>query len=535
MLTRAIARLSLMSTSSSLNQPRPALLKSSSNTSDGLGYYFSSYADGRTSSSTSSLSLSVAMSPNTSNDASLSASPSSSISLSDVRLAQVHTQSQTLTRTAGEGSSEMDRGQSTSQSQSRTQSQSQGGTGTSLEELIDEEKREEESRSADGRGSGQGFQSEPGDVPLPRPTLGGGGAGAGAGESEAGPSNRRIHVVSYPSANSVPQVDKNDSGISPGGFSESSGASQYSYNDGRRPSIPDSTGSENRDQQDFFLDPALRTGTPSDSGSFLSEYRARFQEYADGLSLDSASASDAQSEGDGAERVHGLMADWDEERDQGTIESGVSVGVRESMQSGTTVRPARLDDLGYTHEEETEVDEHQTPVPSMIHRGRKHSVSSKSQNTTPNPSVDITPTIGGPAPELTSAKAAANATASPVADLYTSGRLAFVAPADVSQQSLDELQREVEASSSRNRMSVSVAEDSAGDFGPTRTSTSDDGEEDEDTVKGRKGINGNVLSAEPTGLFASPVKALSSTPRRERDASPAKSPQPPPRSTLRPL
>lgn len=322
---------------------------------------------------------------------------------------------------------------------------------TSLRGLINQE---EESMSA----SPHDYLSS-----LPRPPFSHQQSSDSQGPINPGPSNRRIHVVSYPSDQSIPQSrsipqrhDSLDDERSPGGYSHSS-ASHYS----------ESELSSDNESFGFDVD-----GNPL-RGGFM---------------------------GPGG-------GDWSR--------SASRTEVRESVDSAFTV-----------------MDNHSTPMPSEQRERFGLSPAAlqypdpcrRTPPTSPTHN-DRTPTLGGP--------------------VISSGRLAFVAPPDASQRSLDSLQTEMQASESSERMDMVKNNDEPRSAPHTQTDFGINfdkvDEEGEDTIKGRNRMTlpASASAAVFADMFASADKDKEA-PRRDsltvRDtvASPNKSPQPPPRSTLRP-
>lgn len=317
--------------------------------------------------------------------------------------------------------------------------------------------------------------------PLPRPPFSHQSSADSQGPIDPGPSNRRIHVVSYPSDNAVPQVNRQDSADqeerSPGGYSQSSGASHYS------------SSIQSSDNESFGFD-------------------------VDGGALKGLLGPEAQRE-------------WDRSRSASRIE------VRESVDSTNTI----MNNYDASHA---------TPMPSGSQSGRfdihppnfsypdRH-YQNRSQPTSPGASsinADRTPTLGGP--------------------VMSSGRLAFIAPPDTSKRSITALESEMHKSDSAGRMNMVVNADvnpprsappTQSDFGPD-VKKEDDGD-GEDTIKGRdrstRPASTSIVSASAfrSDGVLSPEKDVPrrdslSVIAREANASPNKSPQPPPRSTLRP-
>lgn len=400
-------------------------------------YYFSSLAGVGASSSTSSL----AMSPDNSNGLlSFGTSPTPSIvDLSRGPSSQGHI------RGLGQG-----------------QGQGQGSRShASLRDLINQE------------GESMSLSTSPTDhlSTLPRPPFSHQVSSDSQGPVDPGPSNRRIHVVSYPSDPSVPRINPQrqdssatDDDRSPGGYSQSS-ASHYSSSE-----------------------------LSSDNESF-------------GFDVDGGA-------------LRGLLGP-EAEREWGR--SGSRIEVRESVDSSITV-----------------MDNHTTPMPTdnmdrfELHpphfsypdphqsRGQNLSPRYQTQTSPTSPKNDRTPTIGGP--------------------VISSGRLAFVAPPDTSKRSLSALQSEMQASSSRERMDVVVNDAAPKSAPPTQSDFGQikEGDEDgEDTIKGRNRMT-LPLSASSAFFAEQVVTPDKEAPRRDSlsvkdtNASPNKSPQPPPRSTLRP-
>lgn len=311
-----------------------------------------------------------------------------------------------------------------------------------------------------------------------------------ASAADPGPSNRGIHVVPYPSDQSVPRVSpRKDSGMtaasasvsvdderSPGGYSQSS-ASHYSSSE-----------------------------LSSDNESF-------------GFDVDGGA-------------LRGLLGP-EAEREWGR--SGSRIEVRESVDSSITVMDNHATPMPTEHKERFDIhppnlsypDPHQSHSP----RNRSHHTDS-----TTSPKNDRTPTIGGP--------------------VISSSRLGFVSPADASKRSLHALQSDVTASDSSERVGLVVtarsdangnvsatsndsvpksAPPTQGDFGEIK----EENEDGEDTIKGRNRMT--LPASASASIFSERVTTPDKeAPRRDsltvRDAnaSPNKSPQPPPRSTLRP-
>lgn len=322
-------------------------------------------------------------------------------------------------------------------------------------------------------------------APLPRPPFAHQASADSQGPIDPGPSNRRIHVVSYPSDNSVQQVNHRQDSMdgedrSPGGYSQSSSASHYS------------SSIQSSDNESFGFD-------------------------VDGGALKGLLGPEAK-------RV------FDESRSASRIE------VRESVDSAMTVMD------NYHASEATQA----TPMQGQSNQdGRfdtrlpNFSYPNRSQPTSPSASIsassinaDRTPTLGGP--------------------VMSSGRLAFIAPPDASKRSLNALQSEMKGSESAERINMVVNQDvprsapptkSEFDFGPTVKQ--EEGDEGEDTIKGKNRM-GRPASTSITSASAFRTDGVLSpekeAPRRDSlsvtghvaSPSPNKSPQPPPRSTLRP-
>jgi hypothetical protein len=300
---------------------------------------------------------------------------------------------------------------------------------------------------------------------LPRPPFSHQQSSDSQGPINPGPSNRRIHVVSYPSDQSIPQSQFNpqrqdsiDDERSPGGYSHSS-ASHYSSSE-----------------------------RSSDNESF-------------GFDVDGNPLMGLMGRGGGQE--------WSR--------NGSRVEVRESVDSSFTV-----------------TDSQSTPMPPGPSERERFGLSPPTlqypdprDRTSPTSSNhnDRTPTLGGP--------------------VISSGRLAFVAPPDASQRSLNSLESEMKASESSQRMDMVRNQDESRsaphtqtDFGVNLDHVDESGEE---TIKGR---NRTTLPASASAAIFGDMFATPDTdkeaPRRDSltvtdaYASPNKSPQPPPRSTLRP-
>lgn len=304
---------------------------------------------------------------------------------------------------------------------------------------------------------------------LPRPPFSHQQSSESQGPTDPGPSNRRIHVVSYPSDQSVPQLnsqrqDSMHDERSPGGYSHSSN-SHYSSSE-----------------------------MSSDNESF-------------GFDVDGTA-------------LKGLLGP-DAGRDWGR--SGSRIEVRESVDSSITVMDAHATPVPPSQRERFDFN-----PPTLNYPPSHYDPYLRSPPISPNKD-DRTPTLGGP--------------------VVSSGRLAFVAPPDASKRSLNALESEMQASESRERMGMVVNDDVPRSAPHTQTdfgiNFDKDDEDGEDTVKG-KGRHRMTLPSSASATSAV-SDHLASTPNREdepprrdslsvRDAntSPNKSPQPPPRSTLRP-
>lgn len=193
--------------------------------------------------------------------------------------------------------------------------------------------------------------------------------------------------------------------------------------------------------------------------------------------------------------LHGLLGqgvDWSR--------SASRVEVRESVDSAFTV-----------------MDNSSTPMPPSQRDRFGLSPTTYTPPTSPNHN-DRTPTLGGP--------------------VISSGRLAFVAPPDTSQRSLNSLESEMKASGSSERMVM--LNDEPRSAPPTQTDFGINfdklDEEGEDTIKGRNRMTlpASASAAIFGDMFATPDKETRRDSLTVAQASPNKSPQPPPRSTLRP-
>lgn len=389
-------------------------------------YYFSSLAGVGASSSTSSL----AMSPAPSNGLSFGHSPTHS-------------------------AVDLSRGPS-AQSMGDANGQGAGNRSTtSLRGLITQE---EESMSASPRDYLHTSS-------LPRPPFSHQQSADSQGPINPGTSNRRIHVVSYPSDQSVPQInphrqDSIDDERSPGGYSQSS-ASHYSSSE-----------------------------LSSDNESF-------------GFDVDGNPLKGLLGTADGQE--------WGR--------SGSRLEVRESVDSSVTVTDNHSTPMAPYQRERFALSPPSLHYPDPYHR---------TPHTSPN--HDRTPTLGGP--------------------VISSGRLAFVAPADASQRSINSLETEMQASASSDRMDMvksgyggvsdepKSAPHTQTDFGVNFDKLDEEGE---DTIKGRNRMTlpASTSAAIFGDMFQTPDKDKEAPRRdsltvRDAHASPTKSPQPPPRSTLRP-
>ncbi|ORY25841.1 hypothetical protein BCR39DRAFT_278715 [Naematelia encephala] len=205
----------------------------------------------------------------------------------------------------------------------------------------------------------------------------------------AGPSNRRIHVVSYPSTDSVP-ISRDHVRLSSGADSESS---SYSPSDALMSRSLDSSDASPVDYRGFFGSHEGEAKTPLMDPSEDTEYAK--QEFG-----------------------HGHGHRFDE--------------ARESVASGSTFKPETTD--------EGDTSQHKTPMPPPWQE---------------RPDLQAPPRFTQYAP--TSPNHQTTPTRSSASSHYTpsSGRLAFVAPADVSRSSLDALEREVDAADS-SRMAVTL-------------------------------------------------------------------------------
>lgn len=313
---------------------------------------------------------------------------------------------------------------------------------------------------------------------------------------DPGPSNRRIHVISYPSFNSIPGID-DTAEVSPGSWS---GSSDYSNAESARSRLQgirtDSLGS------------GPNTASPVSSremyGSQAGEARRNLLE---------------------PSTVYEEWPERDEAR--GSVTSGTTYGAENTDADNDPI--------------------HRTPMPPA-HSNRLDVQSPRTQ--WPQQATSPARSEGsGSGKQTTPTRAGFPKSASPTTSGYgpNSGRLAFVAPPNVSQRSIDALEREVEAQGS-DRMEVRVsgrdevrrtAPAGQGEFGEFNAEE----EEDENTLKGRK--RRTLPAAASTSSDAivedmlSPDKHERQTPSRtssyesKGSPSPARTPELPPRSTLR--
>ena len=236
--------------------------------------------------------------------------------------------------------------------------------------------------------------------------------------------------------------------------------------------------------------------------------------------------------------------------DQSTVNEerdGRCDDARLSIASGATYRGANQDDL-YDPT-------NRTPMPP----GRTERVDLPGPQPW-YPRQTVSPTLSERTrKQTTPTRTAFSKAPSPTHGAYTpnGGRLAFVAPSDVSRGSIDALEKEVQAAQDSDRMNVRVAgrgeaPASHGEIGPVRVE-----DEDMDTVKGPNRLVQRATMSSSNGAsteaMLSPQRDDLSTQRserttptrhgseetplkkgsRERSPSPARSPEPPPRSIFR--
>lgn len=312
----------------------------------------------------------------------------------------------------------------------------------------------------------------------------------------AGPSNRRIQVVSYPSSDSVPIMNGSDGSDleSPGGYGESD-----SGFGGRR---------------------------PASAGSSASQYSP--VDYFGGRDGEQKRGIMGRGKGQG-------QAEW-----ENGYEARRYGEQRESVASGTTVGAEHFDSS------DEPIDPHRTPIPPPFHD--RSNMTAPKFGYTPSSSDHQTKT-----PTQTQTTPTQPAFSSPSTSHYTpsSGRLAFVAAPDVSRSSIDALEQEVRDSDDHGRMNVVQEEPGSAPAWQSEFGLGLGEEEGEETVKAR-GRNRRTLPAmgNEDGTRMHPVETEMLSPRKhdgtkagqtpqrssfEETGTPnlTRSPEPPPRSTLR--
>lgn len=349
----------------------------------------------------------------------------------------------------------------------------------SLQELVEQE--EEQARLRAAAVLGDTSHDHFGGLPDPRIQAGLVHRDPGAG-SEAGQSNRRIHLVSYPSDGSIPRAVENP----PSPTSSNSGESEYS--------LPDDSGEIER--------PAPRRGLDSPAQV---QQQPQQRTSARGSPMAQRPRGLVDTEGKLGMLLDPSFEEWAHQR------------TWEDAAKSAPISPSPIDATS-----PTSTDRWHTPSSGLIDRRRRGSPTR-----TPSPR-DRTP--------RSSTLSGRSSTQTPRASLPESGRLLFVAPADVSRRSIDELEREVSGlgldTTRGSRVGLSIL-----------------GKDDVDPEMPRsapalKTAFGDISLPEtrrPTSLLPSVNMASPGLPSTTKLALPSgdpsvnarRSPEPPPRSELR--